>query len=91
MLNNWSFKKHAIMSMIVSLVICLVSYIMINPSTSAVIRLILTNGKSLSINMGIVQIIFITLIALLRSLFSYKIIKRYFKLCIIHNFNILRT
>lgn len=76
MLNNWSFKKHAIMSMIVSLVICLVSYIMINPSTSAVIRLILTNGKSLSINMGIVQIIFITLIALLRSLFSYKIIKR---------------
>ena len=76
MLNNWSFKKHAIMSMIVSLVICLVSYIMINPSTSAVIRLILTNGKSLSINMGIVQIIFITLIALLRSIFSYKIIKR---------------
>ena len=76
MLNNWSFKKHAIMSMIVSLVICVVSYIMINPSTSAVIRLILTNGKSLSINMGIVQIIFITLIALLRSLFSYKIIKR---------------
>ena len=76
MLNNWSFKKHAIMSMIVSLVICLVSYIMINPSTSAVIRLILTNGKSLSINMGIVQIIFITLIALLRSLFSSKIIKR---------------
>ena len=76
MLNNWSFKKHAIMSMIVSLVICLVSYIMINPTTSAVIRLILTNGKSLSINMGIVKIIFITLIALLRSLFSYKIIKR---------------
>lgn len=76
MLNNWSFKKHAIMSMIVSLVICLVSYIMINPSTSAVIGLILTNGKSLSINMGIVQIIFITLIALLLSLFSYKIIKR---------------
>ena len=76
MLNNWSFKKHAIMSIIFSLVICLVSYIIINPSNSAVSGLILTNGKVLSINMGIVQMIFITLIALLLSLFSYKIIKR---------------
>lgn len=76
MLNNWSFKKHAIMSIIFSLVICLVSYIIINPPNSAVIGLILSNGKGLSINMGIVQMIFITLIALLLSLFSYKIIKR---------------
>lgn len=76
MLNNWSFKKHAIMSIIFSLVICLVSYIIINPSNSAVIGLILTNGKDLSINMGIIQMIFITSIALLLGLLSYKIIKR---------------
>ncbi|WP_455543491.1 hypothetical protein [Intestinibacter sp.] len=76
MLNNWSLKKHSIMSIIFSLVICLVSYIIINPSNSAIIGLIFTDGKSLSINMGIVYMTFITLIALLLSLFSYKIIKR---------------
>lgn len=80
MLNNWNFKKHLIMSIIFSSAICLLSYIIINPSNSAVTGLMLTNWKnwhiSLSINMGIVNIIFITLIALLLSLLSYKIIKR---------------
>ncbi|WP_455539533.1 hypothetical protein [Terrisporobacter sp.] len=76
MLNNWSFKKHSIMSIIFSLVICLVSYLIINPSNSAIIGLIFTDGKELSVNIGIVQLILITLVALLLSLFSYKIIKR---------------
>lgn len=76
MLNNWNFKKHAIMSIIFSSAICLLSYIIINPSNSAIIGLILTNGNSLSINMGIVNIIFVTLITLILSLLSYKIIRK---------------
>ena len=76
MLNNWNFKKHIIMSIIFSAVICLLSYIIINPDRSAIIGLILTNGKSFSINIGIVHIILITSITLLLSLLSYKIIKK---------------
>ena len=76
MLSNWNFKKHTIMSIVFSVLICLLSYIIINPSNSAVIGLILTNGMSMSLNMGIVYIVIITLIALLLTLFSYKIIKK---------------
>lgn len=76
MLSNWNFKKHTIMSIVFSVLICLLSYIIINPSNSAVIGLILTNGRSISVNMGIVYIVIITLISLLLTLFSYKIIKK---------------
>lgn len=76
MLSNWNFKKHTIMSIIFSVLICLLSYIIINPSNSAVIGLILTNGMSMSLNMGIVYIVIITVISLLLTLFSYKIIKK---------------
>ena len=77
MFNNWNFRKHTIMSIIFSSAICLLSYIIINPSNSAIIGLILTIGNDLSINMGIVLIIFITSITLLLSLFSYKIIRKW--------------
>lgn len=76
MLSNWNFKKHTIMSIVFSVLICLLSYIIINPSNSAVIGLILTNGMSMSLNMGIVYIVIITVISLLLTLFSYKIIKK---------------
>ena len=76
MLSNWNFKKHTIMSIVFSALICLLSYIIINPSNSAVIGLILTNGRAMSVNMGMVYIAIITLIALLLTLFSYKIIKK---------------
>ena len=76
MLSNWNFKKHTIMSIVFSVLICLLSYIIINPSNSAVIGLILTNGRSISVNMGIVYIVIITVISLLLTLFSYKIIKK---------------
>ena len=76
MLSNWNFKKHTIMSIVFSVLICLLSYIIINPSNSAVIGLILTNGWAMSVNMGMVYIAIITLIALLLTLFSYKIIKK---------------
>ena len=76
MLSNWNFKKHTIMSIVFSVLICLLSYIIINPSNSAVIGLILTNGRSMSVNMGMVYIAIITVISLLLTLFSYKIIKK---------------
>lgn len=76
MLNNCNFKKHAIMSIIFSSAICLLSYIIINPSNSAIIGLILTSGNDLSINIGMVHIILVTSITLLLSLLSYKIIRK---------------
>lgn len=76
MLNNWNFKKHIIMSIIISMIVCLLSYIIINPSSSAVTGLLFTNGIVMSINTGIVNIVVITSITLLLTLSSYKIIKK---------------
>ncbi len=76
MLNNWNFKKHIIMSIIISMIVCLLSYIIINPSSSSVTGLLFTNGVVMSINTGIVNIVVITSITLLLTLFSYKIIKK---------------
>lgn len=76
MLNNWNFKKHIIMSIIISMIVCLLSYIIINPSSSAVTGLLFTNGVVVYINTGIVNIVVITSITLLLTLFSYKIIKK---------------
>lgn len=75
MFENWNLKKHIIMSTILSAIICIVSYIIINPLESAVIGLITDRGD-ISVNMGIVHVIVITLIALLLTLCSYIIINK---------------
>lgn len=63
------------MSTMITVIVCALSLIIINPLNASEIVLMLTNGKSISLNMQLVYVVIITCITMLLSMCSYIIIR----------------
>ncbi|MEG2194846.1 MAG: hypothetical protein RRY11_08570 [Terrisporobacter sp.] len=75
MFKNWKLSKHILMSTMITVIVCALSLIIINPLNASEIVLMLTNGKSISLNMQLVYVVIITCITMLLSMCSYIIIR----------------